>query len=516
LTELQDSQAGTFTATYDADGQIVTEDFPNALQAQTTYDETGSPVELRYQKTNGVCGASCTWLSFKVFESIHGQWMSQDGTLSDQEYSYDRAGRLTFAKDTRSGLACTSRAYTYDDASNRRSRIARGPGGGCAPGDAGNTTTYDYDDADRLTGTGVDYDTFGRITRLAGYYAGGAQLTSSYYVNDLVQSQDQDGIKNEYTLDPARRQRTIKTTDQRTNPPVTKTEVFHYADDSDSPSWFEKGATYSRNIEGIGGDLIAIRTENGTVELQLSNLHGDVVATASLDSSAPGPLRTFEADEFGNPKPNQAVHPRYGWLGEKQRRTELGSGIVQMGVRSYVPDLGRFLQVDPIEGGSANRYDYAFQDPVNQIDLDGLKRKKRNAHQSRACVGCGTGGRGGRSGTGRRGGSGGGGRKSEGRRNSRVTKGLKPWPKKTLRPEIQKFGGRSGKRVKNMTGPRHSVFAGSSNPHRIYVTNGRGNVVADIIYRRTKIVIPGQGFATGPYRPPTAQEKNWLDAIWGH
>ena len=31
----------------------------------------------------------------------------------------------------------------------------------------------------------------------------------------------------------------------------------------------------------------------------------------------------------------------------------------------------RFLQTDPILGGSANNYDYANQDPINQLDLDG-------------------------------------------------------------------------------------------------------------------------------------------------
>jgi hypothetical protein len=42
-----------------------------------------------------------------------------------------------------------------------------------------------------------------------------------------------------------------------------------------------------------------------------------------------------------------------------------------MGVRVYVPQLGRFLQVDPVVGGSANDYDYANQDPINTYDLDG-------------------------------------------------------------------------------------------------------------------------------------------------
>lgn len=41
-----------------------------------------------------------------------------------------------------------------------------------------------------------------------------------------------------------------------------------------------------------------------------------------------------------------------------------------MGARVYIPELGRFLQVDPVEGGTANNYVYVT-DPVNERDLDG-------------------------------------------------------------------------------------------------------------------------------------------------
>jgi hypothetical protein len=46
-----------------------------------------------------------------------------------------------------------------------------------------------------------------------------------------------------------------------------------------------------------------------------------------------------------------------------------------MGVRSYVPALGRFISVDPVRGGSANAYEYGKADPVNQVDLDGKLAK---------------------------------------------------------------------------------------------------------------------------------------------
>jgi hypothetical protein len=42
-----------------------------------------------------------------------------------------------------------------------------------------------------------------------------------------------------------------------------------------------------------------------------------------------------------------------------------------MGARPYDPTLGRFLAVDPIDGGSLNSYDYAGQDPINGYDLSG-------------------------------------------------------------------------------------------------------------------------------------------------
>ena len=37
------------------------------------------------------------------------------------------------------------------------------------------------------------------------------------------------------------------------------------------------------------------------------------------------------------------------------------------------PSVGRFLAPDPVEGGSANAYDYANQDPINTFDYDGTE-----------------------------------------------------------------------------------------------------------------------------------------------
>ena len=63
----------------------------------------------------------------------------------------------------------------------------------------------------------------------------------------------------------------------------------------------------------------------------------------------------------------------YGWLGQHGRPLEHELGIqtvVEMGARVYNPILGRFLQVDPVMGGTSDDYTYV-DDPINHSDLSG-------------------------------------------------------------------------------------------------------------------------------------------------
>jgi RHS repeat-associated protein len=104
--------------------------------------------------------------------------------------------------------------------------------------------------------------------------------------------------------------------------------------------------------------------------LEIANLHGDIVGTASYSETATELATKADTSEFG--APTLSLPPKYSWLGSIELATEeLPSGAIDMGARSYVPEIGRFLQPDPISGGSANAYSYTFGDPVNSSDASG-------------------------------------------------------------------------------------------------------------------------------------------------
>lgn len=60
-----------------------------------------------------------------------------------------------------------------------------------------------------------------------------------------------------------------------------------------------------------------------------------------------------------------------GWLGTSEHSLEHAKNLetIEMGARQYDARIGRFLQVDPVEGGSLNDHEYAGRDPVNNFDL---------------------------------------------------------------------------------------------------------------------------------------------------
>jgi RHS repeat-associated protein len=375
LEEIADSSKISFTATYDPEGNMLTEGYPNGMTATYTYNAIADPTALEYEKTTN-CSTKCTWFSDSVVPSIHGQWMEQTSSLSHQNYSYDAAGRLTQVQNTPTGKGCTTRIYAYDEDTNRLSLTTREPNTKkeCTT-EGGTVERHTYDTADRLTDAGTpqntEYNSFGDITYLPEADAGGAPLTSSFYTDGQLSSQTQKEPETKteqtigYNLDPDRRANETIYTGKK-NEDVTT----HYAGPGASPAWTTNALSETmRDIPGINGALAAVQNNTAAPTLQLTDLHGDIIATASSNEKATALESEADTSEYGVPTIN--LPPKYSWLGSLELPTELPSGVIAMGARSYIPQLGRYLQPDPVPGGSANAYAYTFGDPVNTSDPSG-------------------------------------------------------------------------------------------------------------------------------------------------
>jgi RHS repeat-associated protein len=393
------SANSTFTATYDTDGNP-TQTYPGGLTASGSYDNAGNQTGLTYTKAGDTLMAFTQTIGDQNTGTDHvvAQSSKVNGTAySSQTFTDDPYGRLTTVQDTYNG-SCTTRAYTYDTHSNRAYLISSPPaaGGACSTASDDQVTSYAYDGADRLTSdtswlpTAVTntyaYDVFGRTSTLPAGDATGigshnaanggpsGAVTLGYYSNDMVASQAQGSAPNAasivFGLDP--NQDRISTESTITSA-GTKTVTNHYDDDSDSPAWTSShkvdGTTVvKRYLNGIDGNLDALVNDNGDVKLELTNLHGDTVAT--IDPDATSITGYHETTEFGAPRDPASADDTYGWLGAKKRSTDDLGGLTLMGVRLYNPENGRFASVDPIYGGNANAYNYP-DDPTDQYDLSG-------------------------------------------------------------------------------------------------------------------------------------------------
>ena len=126
---------------------------------------------------------------------------------------------------------------------------------------------------------------------------------------------------------------------------------------------------------GLTGGVVLTTRVSGDV-WSYPNIAGSVTATANAAGTrTAGPLLY---DPFGNPlsgyPDNQAGLLDGAWYGTADRQTQHQPGLhpaVDMGARQYQPQLGRFTETDPVEGGCANDYVYTGGDPVNSADLDG-------------------------------------------------------------------------------------------------------------------------------------------------
>jgi sugar lactone lactonase YvrE len=346
-----------FTATYDVEGTMLTNTYPDNLTAHYTYNQLGSATGIKYEK-NAYCASKCpeTWFEESIVPSIHGETLKQTSTLAKENYAYDNDGRLIEAQETPAGKGCTARLYGYDEESNRTSLTTRESAAEACPTEGGTIESHSYDSANNVIDSGVNYEAFGNVTKLPAPDAGKYELKSSYYVDSQIATQEQRETTNKekflsYAYDPAGRteetEAVIKESGKEVHEPIV---TSNYSGPGETPTWTgeEGNKKWIRDVPGIDGALDAIQTSAGSMTLQLHDLQGNTVATTGLSETETKLTSSYNSTEFGAPNEGKPV-PKYAWMGSGGISSELpSSGTVTQDGGSYVPQIARSLQPEGI------------------------------------------------------------------------------------------------------------------------------------------------------------------------
>ena len=378
-----------FKAAYDADGSLSTQSLANGVTQNFTSNPTGQLTDMNYV----AYGQTDAVASFNRVYDSSGQVVADNGVSKTATYSYDYAGRLISSQQTVDGT-CQVHNYTFDKDSNRTNLQTLTNDDGSCPVDAASASTvtnspsHSFDTGDRmfLAGAGIAsnyvYDDLGNTTTLPSIDTTNTagDVTLAYQPDSQVKSISQTGTVKTFTQDPLGRN--VASVETATGAP-TVTTVNYFDDSSDSPAWsVDSGLKWTRNISDLAGGLSVISSGTATStaatstktltssSVQLTDMHGDVVTTMDATAGANTPKSTSAFDEYGAvlSSPTQLT---YGWLGSRQRATT-SIGLFLMGIRLYNPTIGRFLQADPIPGGTPAPFVYPV-DPILGYDVSGCE-----------------------------------------------------------------------------------------------------------------------------------------------
>jgi RHS repeat-associated protein len=346
----------TGTYTYDTFGRLAAITWTGPGNTLITKDEVGRSLggDIIDQKTDGNDHHPGNDYTYDPAGRLIEAWTPVPAGVTTRHVCYE----FGTANTTPCG-APTTPAVTAGLNTNRTRQVIEG----------GATTTYSYDNADRLTsapaaGAGtISYDAHGNTTGIFGE-------THTYDAADRHMSTTKAGTTVTFIRDA---------TDRIVARKVGPTVVARYGSSGsgDAPDFTTNTSNVVQEVTYSlpGGVLLTTRTAGNV--WSYPNIHGDVTAIAN--QTGVKQLATRVYDPYGNNiaggiPDNSAGNLDYAWLGQHQRPLETEPALqptIEMGARQYSPLLGRFLETDPIEGGSANDYDYANGDPINQFDLKG-------------------------------------------------------------------------------------------------------------------------------------------------
>jgi len=341
-TSLTDPQSKALSFAYDPEGDLTEVKRPSGVTTINVYNEAG-----RLAETTSKDESSFVLEALKYAYDAEGNITSRKDTRVETEttYAYDKLDRLTEFNPPGEG----STAYGYDKAGNRT--------------EAGGVT-YEFNALNQLTkasdGTTYGYDKAGRMISKE---SEAGKTSYEWDLFDHLAKAEEPGGTASYAYDALERPSERKNGES--------IQVFHYGDLGDVATYDVngEGKTTTSYVAGPRG-LLEERSAEAT-SYPLSDAHGDITAIT-------GPTGSVESRQTYDPWGAQLSGPslEMGFLGAQERRADPMTGLIQMGARSYGPELGGFMTEDPVfgrlgNGTSINRYPYVWDNPLNLYDLDG-------------------------------------------------------------------------------------------------------------------------------------------------